>query len=133
LYSRGNFFRPHISQSGKAATKGIDHGLHGFHGLRRFFNAKSPGAKTQPQPKNMNRRKQRKQRSENFAENAEFSGIALQRFPILFRGFFKFFVVHPALVAAGRAARSGPFDGWGGSTGASPCLAFFWRFEQRRS
>jgi hypothetical protein len=27
----------------------------------------------------MNRRKQRKQRAENFAENAEFSGIAVQR------------------------------------------------------
>jgi hypothetical protein len=43
---------------------------------------KRKGAKAQhgkPQPKNMNRRKQRKQRAENFAENAEFSGIAVQR------------------------------------------------------
>jgi len=32
-----------------------------------------------PQPKKLNRRKQRKQRGKNFAENAEFSQIALQR------------------------------------------------------
>jgi hypothetical protein len=42
-----------------------------------IFNAKAQRGK--PQPKNMNRRKQRKQRPENFAEDAEFSGIALQR------------------------------------------------------
>jgi hypothetical protein len=35
-------------------------------------------ARLTPQPKNLNRRKQRKQRVENFAENAEFSQIALQ-------------------------------------------------------
>jgi hypothetical protein len=34
----------------------------------------------EPQPKDLNRRKQRKQRRENFAENAQFSEIALQRF-----------------------------------------------------
>jgi hypothetical protein len=33
-----------------------------------------------PQPKNLNRSKQRKQRKKNFAKNAQFSGIALHAF-----------------------------------------------------
>jgi hypothetical protein len=41
-----------------------------------IFDAKAQ--RGQPQPKNLNRRKQRKQRGKNFAENAEFSQIALQ-------------------------------------------------------
>jgi hypothetical protein len=45
----------------------------------RYLTQRRKGAKAQrgkPQPKIMNR-KQRKQRPENSAENAEFSGIAL--------------------------------------------------------
>jgi hypothetical protein len=49
---------------------------------RGYLTQGRKGAKAQlgkPQPKNLNRRKRRKQRGKNFAENAEFSQIALQR------------------------------------------------------
>jgi hypothetical protein len=47
--------------------------------MRNIFQGKGAKAwRGKPQPKNLNRRKQRKQRVENFAENAEFSQIALQ-------------------------------------------------------
>jgi len=48
---------------------------------RGFLTQRRKGAKAQrgqPQPKNLNRSKQRKQRRKNFAKNAQFSGIALQ-------------------------------------------------------
>ena len=76
-----NAYSPCLSAGAEGSA--IAHGLlWRDQSTQGFLTQRRNGAKAQrgqPQPKNLNRSKQRKQRRKNFAKNAQFSEIALRR------------------------------------------------------